>query len=449
MDRFEAPRLGRFPEEAVRRVPQRSDWSPEQWRALERLDGALAGERLDEKTVFWRRKWVKWFLRWSAPEDYRRATPAVVARFIERYRQRGKEAWQLTQGLEAVVFFLQRVTGMKEITEDAVRQAWSQRGPEPESRAEWVARTKAGLRLKHYAIRTEGVYLDWLERFLDFFPGREVAALGAAEVKQFLEHLAIDRKVSASTQNQAFNALRFAFTQVLERDLGDLADTARAEHRRKLPVVLTRDEVHRMLDCLEGEQRLIAKLLYGAGLRLLECLRLRVQDVDFGYGQIVVRDGKGGKDRIVPLPHSARRELQEQLARVQAQHRADVELGGGRVDLPGGLAEKYPQAEYEWGWQYVFPSKQLSVDPRGGGLRRHHLHENSTQYAIKQAVKKAKINKRVSPHVFRHSFATHLLENGYDIRAVQELLGHADVSATMIYTHVMNKPGVTVRSPLD
>jgi integron integrase len=443
------PRLGRFPDEATRRAPQRSDWTPEQVKTLRRFDAALAGEGLGEQAVIWRRKWAEWFLRWIFPDDWRVATPAVVARFLERQRQRGRESWQLTQGLEAVVFLFQRVAGRSDISPEAVRQAWKERPVEPPCRGRLVERMRATLRLKHYSLRTEDAYLNWLERFLDYFPGREAAQLGNVEVKAFLEHLAIDRRVSASTQNQAFNALVFAFKVVLERDLGDLADTARAERRRKLPVVLSRDEVRRVLEHLPPEPRLIVKLLYGAGLRLLEALRLRVKDVDFDYGQIVVRDGKGGKDRIVPLPLSARAELMEQLERVQRQHREDCDQGGGRVWLPDALAEKYPGAEYEWGWQYAFPSSRLSVDPRTRAVRRHHWHENAIQYAIKQAVRKAGIVKKVSPHVFRHSFATHLLENGYDIRTVQELLGHADVSTTMIYTHVLNKPGLAVRSPLD
>jgi integron integrase len=273
--------------------------------------------------------------------------------------------------------------------------------------------------------------------------------MGPEKVLVFLEYLALRRKVAASTQNLALNALVFLFNQVLKKPLGDMGEFARAKRPRRLPVVLTRQEVESVLNCLNGIYQLMAGLLYGSGLRLMECLRLRVQDVDFGYRQIVVRNAKGGKDRIVPLPQRFSDPLKAHLEQRKTLHQDDLAKGFGEVYLPDALSRKYPNAIREWGWQYVFPSAKLSVDPRSGQTRRHHAHESGLQKAIKKAARQADISKRVSCHCLRHSFATHLLEAGYDIRTVQELLGHADVATTMIYTHVLNTPGVSVRSPAD
>jgi integron integrase len=273
--------------------------------------------------------------------------------------------------------------------------------------------------------------------------------MGPQEVLAFLEYLALGRKVAASTQNLALNALVFLFDQVLKKPLGDLGDFARAKRPRRLPVVLTRQEVELLLSTLSGIHQLKAGLLYGSGLRLMECLRLRVQDVDFGYRQIVVRNAKGGKDRIVPLPQRFSDPLNLHLEQRKTLHQDDLEKGFGEVYLPDALSRKYPNAAREWAWQYVFHSSKLSVDPRSGETRRHHAHESGLQKAVKKAARQVGIPKRVSCHCLRHSFATHLLEAGYDIRMVQELLGHADVSTTMIYTHVLNTPGVSVRSPAD
>ncbi|MCD6525656.1 MAG: integron integrase, partial [Desulfuromonas sp.] len=265
----------------------------------------------------------------------------------------------------------------------------------------------------------------------------------------FLEYLALQCKVAGSTQNQALNALVFLFDKVLEQPLGELGAYTRAKRARRLPVVLSRDEMSRLLDAMEGTFGLMAQLMYGTGMRLMEAVRLRMQDIDYDYGQIVVRNGKGDKDRIVPLPQTVVAPLQAHLERVKSIHADDLEQGFGRVYLPEGLCRKYPNAETEWGWQYVFPSSRISTDPCSGERRRHHLHENGLQKMIKRCAAKAGIAKRVNSHALRHSFATHMLEAGYDIRTVQELLGHADVSTTMIYTHVLNKPGLGVRSQLD
>ena len=305
------------------------------------------------------------------------------------------------------------------------------------------------IRQRHYSIRTEQAYKDWLLRLIRFHDNRAPTSMGAREVGKFLEYLAVDRKVSASTQNQALNALVFYFGKVLERPLEGLQDVTRAKRKRNLPVVLSEPEVRRLLDEMAGIHRVMATLLYGSGMRLMECVRLRVQDLDFDYRQIVVRNGKGGKDRVVPLPRSLQGGLQEQLEHARSLFEADCVKGVAGVYIPDALGRKYPNACREWGWQYVFPSGRLSVDPRSGVTRRHHLHENGLQKAVKKAGRAAGITKKLSCHSLRHSFATRLLEHGYDIRTVQELLGHADVSTTMIYTHVLNTPGLAVRSPAD
>ena len=273
--------------------------------------------------------------------------------------------------------------------------------------------------------------------------------MGETEITEFLTHLARDGLVAASTQNQALSALLFLYREVLQRDIGWLDKVQRAKRPARLPVVLTHDEARGVFLNLHGRHRLMAGLLYGSGLRLMECVRLRVKDVDFGYLRITVREGKGGKDRVTMLPVKLAKALERELGKVRAQHQEDIERGLGQVYLPNAVARKYPQAVREWGWQYVFPSSRLSIDPRTGQRRRHHTDESVLQTAVKRAVRAAGITKAATCHTLRHSFATHLLENGYDIRTVQELLGHKDVSTTMIYTHVLNKPGLGVKSPLD
>jgi integron integrase len=309
-----------------------------------------------------------------------------------------------------------------------------------------LART---LRARRYAIRTEQSYVDWAHRFLLFTAGKEESQLAQADVERFLAHLATERSVSASTQNQALNALVFLFREVLERPLGEMR-FGRARRPPRVPVVLTREEVRALLGQLSGTTALMARLMYGTGMRLMECIRLRVGDVDFGNRLVVVRDGKGGKDRVVPLPERLEAALKAHLEEIRRLHDEDLLAGVGEVQLPDALARKAPNAPREWVWQFVFPSAALSKDPKSGLVRRHHVHESTLQRAVKQAAETAGIPKRVNSHALRHSFATHLLEAGYDIRTVQELLGHADVSTTMIYTHVMNRPGVIpVRSPVD
>jgi integron integrase len=305
------------------------------------------------------------------------------------------------------------------------------------------------IRMKHYSIRTEQAYASWIKRFILFHNKKHPKDMGKQEIESFLTHLALDLNVASSTQNQAFNAILFLYNQVLHQPLEDTISAVRAKKPRRLPTVMTNDEALAVLSALSGIHQLMAKLLYGSGLRLMECIRLRVKDIDFGMNQIMVRDGKGKIDRVTMLPESVNSDLKEHLKRVKTIHDNDLNRGYGRVFLPYALGRKYPNADREWGWQYVFPSSSLSKDPRTGATRRHHVHESSLQKAVKKAVRLVRISKPASCHTFRHSFATRLLENGYDIRTVQELLGHKDVNTTMIYTHVLNRGGKAVRSPID
>lgn len=317
------------------------------------------------------------------------------------------------------------------------------------SHRDLLVRFTTEIRARGLAYRTEQSYEQWLCRFILFCKGASPESVGPPEVRAFLDHLAVIRHVSASTQNQALNALVFLYKQVLGRDPGDLESFVRARRPRNLPVVLSRDEVTVLLSHLTGTAHLIASLLYGTGMRLLEGLRLRVQDIDFANGRIHVHRGKGNKDRYVPLPISLQDSLKEQIRTVERLHRDDLAAGHGEVRLPDALARKYRNAGRELKWQYLFPSTRLAADPYGGTIRRHHLHESALQKAVKRAAAVSGLHKRVGCHTLRHSFATHLLEAGHDIRTVQELLGHANVSTTMVYTHVMSRPGVGVCSPLD
>ena len=305
------------------------------------------------------------------------------------------------------------------------------------------------IRRKHYSVRTEQAYIDWIKRFIIYHGKRHPGEMAEEEVAEFLTHLARDLNVAASTQNQALSALLFLYKEVLRHEIGWLEKVERAKKPPKLPVVLSRGEVKQIFGRLHGVPKLMAGLLYGSGLRLMECVRLRVKDIDFELAQITVRDAKGGKDRVTMLPLNLSESLRRHLLRVKAQHEQDLEDGFGTVHLPFALARKLPKAAREWPWQYAFPSSRLSIDPRSGEKRRHHIAEGLLQSALKRAVDGAGIVKRANCHSLRHSFATHLLLKGYDIRTVQELLGHKDVSTTMIYTHVLNRPGIGVKSPLD
>lgn len=307
-------------------------------------------------------------------------------------------------------------------------------------------------RFKQFSHRTEQAYWHWIKGFILFHGKRHPREMHAAEVQSYLSHLAAGRNVAVATQNQALNAIVFLYREVLGMELGAIGKIERPTRGPKLPTVLTKEEVRRVLAMVSPEHQLVCQLLYGTGMRLLECLRLRVKDVDFGRNEILIHDGKGFKDRVTVLPESLRTAIEAQLLRAKLLHEKDLAEGFGRVHLPFALARKYPNANKEWHWQYVFPAATLSNAARSENrptMQRHHVHEVNIQRAVKAAVAKARINKPVTPHTFRHSFATHLLENGYDIRTLQDLLGHKDVTTTQIYTHVMQRPGIGVRSPLD
>ncbi len=305
------------------------------------------------------------------------------------------------------------------------------------------------VRMKHYSIRTEESYIQWIRRFIVFHGKRHPAELGRAEIEAFLSYLATTQQVSASTQNQALSAIVFLYREVLHLDTANEIDAIRAKRPQRLPTVLTHAEALVVLSHLRGTYQLMGKLLYGSGLRLLECLRLRVKDLDLERRQILVRDGKGQKDRVTLLPDSLVLPLHAQMAHVRAIFEKDQAERSLAVSLPFALARKYPNAARAWGWQFIFPAERVSRDPRSGELRRHHAHETGLQRAVREAARRGGIARPVTCHTFRHSFATRLLENGYDIRTVQELLGHKDVRTTMIYTHVLRRGGLAVRSPLD
>ncbi|MCB9152111.1 MAG: integron integrase [Caldilineaceae bacterium] len=310
-------------------------------------------------------------------------------------------------------------------------------------------RVRDAIRVKHYSYRTEQTYMDWIERYIRFHGLRHPAEMNAPEIQAFLTHLAVERNVSPSTQNQALSALLFLYRHVLNLELTDRIDVVRAKKEKHLPTVLTKEEVRQVIERMSGLQQLMAQLLYGSGMRLMECMRLRIKDIEFAQQQIIVRDTKGNEDRVTMLPQRIVAPLKAHLVEVKKMHELALANGYGTVEMPYALARKYPNAEREWMWQYVFPAQKPSVDPRSGIIRRHHLDESVLQKAVRRAAQQTNINKHVTPHIFRHCFATHLLEAGYDIRTVQELLGHKDVKTTQIYTHVLNKGPMGVRSPLD
>lgn len=319
----------------------------------------------------------------------------------------------------------------------------------PNPKAKLLDQVREVLRVKHYSIHTEGAYVGWIKRFIFFHGKRHPREMSAPEVQAFLSDLTVRGEVSPSTQNQALNALVFLYGEVLHQQLGWMNELVRARRPKRLPTVMSQAEVKRVLAAMSGTPQLMARLLYGTGMRLMECLRLRVKDIDFANNYIVIRAGKGDKDRLTMLPATLKAALQEHLERVRILHEKDVAGGWGEVYLPDALARKYPTAAREGAWQWLFPSARISVDPRSGRQRRHHADPQALQRSVRAAVRLAQIPKPVSCHTFRHSFATHLLEAGYDIRTVQELLGHQKLDTTMIYTHVMRQPGIGVHSPLD
>ena len=317
------------------------------------------------------------------------------------------------------------------------------------SKPKLLDQLKERIRAKHYSIRTEKAYSYWVKYFVKFHNYKHPVQMSAQHVQEFLNYLAVKENVSASTQNQALNSINFLYKEILQQPFGNMNNITWAKNTKRLPVVLSPDETLSLLAHLDGVSRLMAEILYGSGLRLMECIRLRVKDIDFNLNQIVVRFGKGAKDRITVLPDKLKEPLKNQIAKVVSLHQQDLRDGYGSVYLPFALAKKFPNANKEIGWQYLFPAAKISTDPRSGAKRRHHISEDLLQKQVKLAAAKNGIKKHVTCHTLRHSFATHLLKNGYDIRTVQELLGHSDVKTTMIYTHVLNQGGLGVKSPLD
>lgn len=410
--------------------------------------------------------------------DLSTATESYLAQ-VQRCRERWPE-WRVVQLRQALSFFTRGIEGWRWVRGDSLPspctfpigpQGWVLRyrvrssgsvstpdptpsgavapaGPPADTDA-WLTELRRAIRLNHYSLRTEQAYLEMTRRFLMFVGPVTREELGSDHVRRFLEYLAIERQVTASSQNQAFSALLYFFKKVLGRDLQDMAEVARAKRGRRLPVVLSREEIRSLLAQTEGSSGLMLRLIYGAGLRLMECIRLRVKDLDFDRGLITVRAGKGNKDRVVMLPASLKGALADHRARVNELWEGDQRAGVGGVWMPGAFDAKAPNAGKELGWQWFFPAKSLALDPRSGVKRRHHVHDNTLHKAVKAAASRAGIVKPVSCHTLRHSFATHLLENGTDLRTVQDLLGHESVETTQIYTHVMQTPGLGVRSPLD
>ncbi len=369
-----------------------------------------------------------------------------INRFRENlgYRENLKD-WQINQAMDAVELFVQDFLPqshpelVQQDSESKPLQNWYQ----------VQERVKEVSSLRRYAPSTESSYMYWVNQFARFVDNREPSEVDSSNVRRFLSHLALDRKVSISTQNQAFNALLFLFAHVLRKDYGDLRRTVRPKRKKRLPTVLTRKEVKLILDNTEGLENLICQLIYGSGLRLMEGMRLRVKDLDFEQYRITVRSGKGNADRVTMLPHKLVTDLQNHLEKAQNLHNRDLKLGYGEVELPDALSIKYPSAAHEWGWQWVFPARSLHVDRNTGKVHRHHLHQSVIQKTVKQARLKSGIVKPVSVHTLRHSFATHLLESGVNIRAIQELLGHKDIKTTMIYTHVLSETRDSIISPAD
>jgi integron integrase len=430
---------------------------------------AVIASGVPEKNAEWFVRWAQKFLRSIKGKPLPERSAADIRQFLMEFSmQDGVQPWQVQQAEDSLVFlhdtFLKtgfRLEKLRPLGPTPVPLSHHPQKPtdfrdrmlpqtELDARYKKLFdRHKSAMRVRHYSIRTERAYEQWIRRFLSFHNKKSVEKIGAKDIQAYLNYLAENRMIAAGTQNQALNAIVFFFREVLKRDPGDFSNFVRAKRPTRVPEVLTQSEVKSLLDALKGVNLLMAGLLYGAGLRLMECVRLRVKDIDFEMNRLTVRDGKGQKDRITMLPERFAPLLKEQLKQVRAIYEEDLKKGVAGVYIWPGLGRKYPNAAREWIWQYVFPSNRLSVDPRSRIVRRHHVHSSSLQKGVKNAALKAGLTKKVTCHTLRHSFATHLLENGYDIRTVQELMGHSDVSTTMIYTHVLNKPGLAVRSPLD
>lgn len=401
-----------------------------------------------ERYVFFYALWASKYFAYARKKQIKSDVyqENAVIEFIESLKSDlNMSDWQIRQAQDALRLYYFHYRGLKSNNLSTVKST--------NSTPELLAEAKRLIRLKHYSFSTERTYLQWIKRFLEYSQQtskkENSAELDAADCKNFLSYLALKEKVSASTQNQAFNALLFLFRNVLCKEMGDIAQTVRAKRGQKLPVVFSVEEVKRLLAGLNGKDLLITGLLYGAGLRLMELARLRIKDVDMDLNTLIVRSGKGDKDRTTILPTTVKEQLKNHLNEVKRLHESDLSQGHGEVHLPDALSRKYPKAGRDWAWQYVFPANNLSVDPRTGKIRRHHIGDTAIQEMIKKAIKKAGIPKHATVHTLRHSFATHLLMNGVNIREVQELLGHKNVETTMIYTHVLRDMSNAPKSPLD
>jgi integron integrase len=439
--------------------------------SIERFCGQIRAAKLNEADRQWFPRWIRRYAEEfpGSPGDLPVTQPQVI-RFLRTLRDNGTPAWQRLQATRAIEAYQRIVLGSRLPSLQAIRMTLSRLADQEKAGAgrgepgikderhlvgsidprepPLIQQTRREMRLRHKALRTERAYVGWIERFMRHCGSVDVAEFGETEIKSFLTELAVSCNVTASTQNQAKCALLFLFRVVIGRDLGFL-DVAKAAKPERLPVVLSRPEIERLFAEFAGMRWLMFAVMYGAGLRHHECRRLRIKDICFDDGHIVVRSGKGDKDRITVLPALAADMLREQVAAVRIQHDRDLQDGVAGVFLPHALERKYPNACREFAWQWLFPARQTARDPRTGSFRRHHVSEEFLGGFFKQAVRRAGIAKHAVPHSLRHSFATHLLEGGADIRTVQELLGHKDVSTTMIYLHVMNKPGIAVKSPID
>ncbi len=423
------------------------------WQSYE---NCLTKNCIKPQYIQWYVKWCQHFVRFVEPLPLGNCQPEHVSAFLDNLRDNEDiKGWQVSQARTALWhLFRDQLKISWAVTGTAVTASVSIKSKDTPLELSDVHQTtinkmRSTLVGRQYAKRTVKAYLDWVSRFLSYYPHRRISDLDATSVKAYLTYLVEEHNIAVNSQKQALNALVFLFQESEERTLGDFSDFARAKKPIKVPVVLTRDEIASLLLELKPPFSLICHLLYGAGMRLMEVVRLRIKDVDFAQRQILIRDGKGRKDRITMLPESCREPLKVQIEESRRYHAADLKKNYGEVWLPGALSKKYPGAARDWRWQYVFAATRVSVDPESGKVRRHHFDESAVQRAVRDAAKACGLSKTVTPHTLRHSFATHLLDSGYDIRTVQELLGHADVSTTMIYTHVLNKPGVAVRSPID
>jgi len=405
----------------------------------------------ENKTKFYLH-WVRKFLK-SCNYQLENINTDLVSQYLDSLDADEKIAdWQVKQAADAVILYVEKylrrpLQQITPSTKDFTAKPIDQKKVFPWEQT--LEEAKNAIRLRHFSLSTEKTYLGWIARFKTFLKDRGPHLLEANDMKNYLTHLALHGRVSASTQNQAFNALLFLYRHILHKEVNDLTSVPRAKRRINLPTVLSRDEVKNLLSHLNGVYLLMAQLMYGCGLRLMECLRLRAKDVDLENDLLMVRSGKGEKDRALMIPKKIKEELTKHIASVKEIHDQDVKMGYGEVSLPDALEKKYPNAPKEWGWQWLFPAEKLSVDPRTGKVMRWHIHPSAIQRAVKEAVMKTDLPKMASCHTLRHSFATHLLEAGHNIRTIQELLGHKHVNTTMIYTHVLRKKPSEIRSPLD